>query len=210
MAEHPPLVYTLREYDSVASTNDIAKTEAVQGAPEGLAILARRQERGRGRQGRVWLSPEGQGVYLSVLLRPAIPAYEANWLGVIGALAVAGALEQAGVGDLTLKWPNDVLARGRKIAGILVEPRIEAETVEFAVLGMGINVMQDRTEWREDLRDKVTSCRLEGVETEPRRLAGLVLESLGRVYAGFRAGRRQPLLREWSLRTGTSTLPVLE
>ncbi|MBP7829936.1 MAG: biotin--[acetyl-CoA-carboxylase] ligase [Kiritimatiellae bacterium] len=210
MAERPPLVFIFKEFDSVTSTNDVAKWEAEQGAPEGLAILARRQEKGRGRQGRTWLSAEGQGVYLSVLLRPAIPAYEANWLGVIGALAVAEALERAGVGSLTLKWPNDVLARGRKIAGILVEPRIEAESVEFAVIGLGINVTQDRADWPEDLRNKATSCRLEGVDTEPRRLAGLVLESLGRVYAGFRAGRRQPLLRDWSLRTGTSVMPVLE
>lgn len=209
MTERPPLVFVLKEFDSVASTNDLAKQEAGGGAPEGLAILARRQEKGRGRHGRTWISAEGQGVYLSVLLRPAIPAYEANWLGVIGALAVADALEQAGVGGVALKWPNDVLARGRKIAGILVEPRIEAEAVEFAVLGFGINVAQEQAGWPESLRERVTSCRLEGIRTTPRSLAGVVLEQLGRMYAGFRNGRRQPLLREWSRRTGTDMMPVL-
>lgn len=210
MVERAPLVFSLKELDSVTSTNDLVKAEAERGAPEGWAVLARRQERGRGRQGRPWLSPAGQGVYLSVLLRPAIPAFEANWLGVIGALAVADALEQAGLSGVTLKWPNDVLASGRKIAGILVEPRIEAESVEFAVLGIGINVTQDQAAWPEDLRDKVTSFRLEGVKASPQAVARLTMDQLGRIYADFRNGRRQPLLREWSHRAGTAAMPVLD
>lgn len=204
------LKFVLQECETVSSTNDVVKVEAEQGAPEGLAVLARRQEQGRGRQGRAWLSHEGQGVYLSVLLRPAIPALEANWLGMIGALAVADAVEQAGVKGVTIKWPNDVLARGRKIAGVLVEPRLRGEAVEFAVLGIGINVAQDESSWPAALRGAVTSCRLEGAAIEPRSLAALTLESLDRRYADFVSGRRQPLLREWTRRTGEAALPALD
>ena len=210
MGEPRRLVIQLKEYDSVTSTNDLVKAEAQQGAPEGLTILARRQAKGRGRRGRAWLSPAGEGVYLSVLLRPAIPAFEANWLGVLGALAAAHALEAAGVNRISLKWPNDVLARGRKIAGILVEPRIRGQDVEFAVLGIGINVAQEKTSWPEDLRALATSCRLEGVTISCEDMTRLVLIRLEQVYAGFTTGRRQPLLREWTLRTGTASMPVLE
>ena len=210
MAERRRLGVPLKKYRSVSSTNDFLKAKAERGAAEGFAVLARRQKKGRGRQGRTWLSPAGEGVYLSVLLRPGIPAFEANWLGVVGALAVAGALDRAGVGDVTLKWPNDVLARGRKIAGILVEPRIHDQSVEFAVLGIGINMAQDSSAWPDELKDTATSCRLEGVTTSNDAMTSLVLDELNRIYFDFREGRRQPLLLEWSRRTGTSAMPVLE
>lgn len=210
MDERRRLGTPLKKYDLVTSTNDLVKAEAVEGAPEGLAVLARGQEKGRGRQGRAWLSPAGEGVYLSVLLRPPIPAYEANWLGVVGALAAANALESAGVQNITLKWPNDVLARGRKIAGILVEPRIQGQAVEFAVLGIGINVDQDARGWPGDLKRTATSCLIEGVGKTCDEIAAYVLEELDSLYATFRKGLRQTLLFEWSRRTGCSTMPELE
>jgi BirA family biotin operon repressor/biotin-[acetyl-CoA-carboxylase] ligase len=208
MDERRPLGSPLKKCSSVSSTNDLVKAEAEQGAAEGLAVLADRQEKGRGRQGRTWLSPTGEGVYLSVLLRPGVPAGEANWLGVVGALAVASALEQAGLQAVTLKWPNDVLARGRKIAGILVEPRLHGPSVEFAVLGIGINVAQEA--WPDELNMPATSCRMEGVTISRDALAQVVLEQLDRLYSDFKGGRLESLLLEWTRRTGTSTMPVLE
>ncbi|MBU1694472.1 MAG: biotin--[acetyl-CoA-carboxylase] ligase [Verrucomicrobia bacterium] len=210
MDERRPLGSPLKKFSSVSSTNDLVKAEAEQGAAEGLAVLADRQEKGRGRQGRTWLSPAGEGVYLSVLLRPGIPAGEANWLGVVGALAVASALERAGLQTITLKWPNDVLARGRKIAGILVEPRLHGPSVEFAVLGIGINVAQEASAWPGELSGTATSCRTEGVTISRDDLARIVLEQLDRLYSDFTDGRLESLLLEWTRRTGTSAMPVLE
>ena len=192
------------------STNDVVKEQALSGAPEGLAVLAERQEHGRGRQGRSWQSPKGSGLYLSVLLRPDIPAYEANWLGIVGALGVLNALEQAGVGDLSIKWPNDVLVRGLKIAGILVEPRIGESRVEFAVLGIGVNVGWTAAELAEAGLPRATSCRIEGLETTAEALSEPMLDQLDDLYRQFRRGVRQPLLLDWSRRTGRADLPVLE
>lgn len=192
------------------STNDVVKEQALSGAPEGLAVLAERQEHGRGRQGRSWQSPKGSGLYLSVLLRPDIPAYEANWLGIVGALGVLSALESAGVGDLTLKWPNDVLARGLKIAGILVEPRIGDGRVEFAVLGIGVNIVWSVDDLARAGLARATSCRIEGLEITTAGLSEAILDQLDDLYRQFQRGVRQPLLLDWSRRTGRADLPVLE
>ena len=149
-------------------------------------------------------------MYLSVLLRPDIPAYEANWLGVVGALGVLSALEQAGVGALSLKWPNDVLAGGRKIAGILVEPRISQGRIEFAVLGIGVNIAQSVDDLAQGGLHEATSCRIEGQEITAAALSEKLLDQLDELYRQFRRGVRQPLLLEWSRRSGRTDLPVLE
>jgi BirA family biotin operon repressor/biotin-[acetyl-CoA-carboxylase] ligase len=121
-----------------ASTNDELKRRSREGAPEWSVVLADRQTRGRGRQGRAWASPSGN-LYLSLLLRPTLPPTAWGVLPLAAGLAVREAVCAEG-GRAELKWPNDVLARGRKLAGVLVEATSGADGLENAVVGIGVNV----------------------------------------------------------------------
>lgn len=126
----------LVEKESTGSTNDDVRELAVQGAPQGAAVLAHAQTAGRGRAGRHWASPDG-GLYLSVLLRPGMPLERWGLLPLACGAAVAATLREGGF-DAVVKWPNDVLLGERKVAGVLVETRLGDE--RFAVVGIGVNV----------------------------------------------------------------------
>lgn len=123
----------LHVYERVTSTNDLAKRLAEEGASEGTAVLALEQTAGRGRLGRLWASPRG-GMYLSVVLRPALAADRWSLLGIAVAVGSASAAESLAGTPITLKWPNDLLLETRKVGGILVEAG-----PTFAVAGIGIN-----------------------------------------------------------------------
>jgi BirA family biotin operon repressor/biotin-[acetyl-CoA-carboxylase] ligase len=129
--------WTLVALDSVGSTNDEAAALAEAGAPEGTVVWAREQTGGRGRRGRVWASPRGN-LYSSTILRPDCPAARAAELGFVAGLAVA---ELASGRDVRLKWPNDVLVGGGKVAGILPESSVVADgRVEHVIMGIGVNI----------------------------------------------------------------------
>lgn len=145
------------------STNDVAREWALAGAPAGAVVVAGRQTRGRGRRAREWSSPAGTGLYASFILRPGWLAKKAPNLAILGGMAAFRALQAAGVPRLRVKWPNDILANGRKICGVLTEPRIGNHRVEFAVVGIGINVCQQPADFPPELRATATSCRMEGV-----------------------------------------------
>jgi BirA family biotin operon repressor/biotin-[acetyl-CoA-carboxylase] ligase len=153
--------------DTVPSTNDAARRLAERGAPHGLAVIARTQTAGRGRRGHGWHSPPG-GLYASFVLRPpAWPATRAPILAPLAGLAVFRALRSFRVPSLLGKSPNDVLAAGRKIAGILVEPRISSGTVEFAVVGIGVNLAQTAADFPPPLDATATSARILGLSIAP-------------------------------------------
>jgi BirA family transcriptional regulator, biotin operon repressor / biotin---[acetyl-CoA-carboxylase] ligase len=160
------------------STNDVARDWALAGAPAGAVVVAARQIRGRGRRERVWDSPAGTGLYASFILRPGGHARQAPHLAILGGMAAYRALGEAGVQHLRVKWPNDILARDRKICGVLVEPRIGAEHIEFAVVGIGINVRHQPEDFPPDLRGRATSCLLEGVEVSVDRMLRHLIDSL--------------------------------
>ncbi len=135
----PPGFY-LEALDSVGSTMDEARRLAVQGAPDGTVVWAREQTAGRGRQGRGWSSPRGN-LYLTMLLRPSGPALAAAQLGFAAGLALAESLAPLlPPGQVTLKWPNDLLVDGAKAAGMLLESRSNGSGVEWLLLGMGVNL----------------------------------------------------------------------
>ncbi len=192
------------------STNDRVKEAGAAGAPEGLTIIADRQTQGRGRRGRVWQSPPGLGLYMSVLLRPDWPAQWAGNLAMLGGVAVLEALAAAGVPNLALKWPNDVLARGRKIAGILIEPRIAAGRIEFAVIGIGVNFNQSVDDWAGELHNTATSCRLEGVCVTRDVLAEGILGRLSDWYARVGAAGFAELQECWRRQGGGTEMPVID
>jgi BirA family biotin operon repressor/biotin-[acetyl-CoA-carboxylase] ligase len=141
MDEALPPPFRLVAYETIGSTNDEAKRLARDGEPEGLVICAERQTAGRGRRGRAWFSPLGN-LYASMLLRPRCRAAEAVQLGFVAALSVAdAAAELAPTIGVRCKWPNDVLANGKKIAGILLETEMASgEMPDFIVLGIGANL----------------------------------------------------------------------
>jgi BirA family transcriptional regulator, biotin operon repressor / biotin---[acetyl-CoA-carboxylase] ligase len=137
-----PPAYRLERYDTVGSTNDEAKRLARAGAEEGTVAWALEQTAGRGRRGRVWVSPR-DNLHASVIVRPDCPVNRAAQLGFVAALAVGDTLAMTfdGFEGLSYKWPNDVLVQGRKIAGILLESELgEGMAPEFVVVGVGINL----------------------------------------------------------------------
>lgn len=202
--------HPLVAYRAVDSTNDVAKDLALHGGPDGLTVVARTQTHGRGRRGRAWVSFRDQAVYLSVLLRPPWKSDEVTWLGVLGGVAAAEAVAAVGVPNLEIKWPNDVLCRGRKIGGVLVEPRLGDERLAFAVLGVGINVLQTNADWPDDLKPVATSCAAEGSNATCDDVSRAFLGRLDDWYRRLLQGERQSLLEAWSRWSGSPALPELD
>ncbi|HKP11448.1 MAG TPA: biotin--[acetyl-CoA-carboxylase] ligase, partial [Blastocatellia bacterium] len=182
-------------FNSLPSTNDLARELAGQGALEGVAVLAREQTRGRGRQGRAWASPMGEGLYLSVILRPPVEPARATILTLAAAIAVAETLSFDYVVTSDIKWPNDVHARGRKICGILIESAIERNKLSHAVLGVGVNLGQ--REFPSELREAATSVLIEsGRRVTPDEFAAPLL---ARLEVWYRTALRQPatIIAQW-------------
>jgi BirA family biotin operon repressor/biotin-[acetyl-CoA-carboxylase] ligase len=184
-------------FKSCPSTNDAARELGHRAAPEGSLAIAEGQTRGRGRLGRGWVSPAGRGIYVSVLLRPPIAPDEAFQLTLLSAVAAARAVTSAGV-EAKIKWPNDVLVGGRKVAGILTEIEAEADRVNQAVIGIGINVNTTASMFPHALKDQATSLRIE-TGRRHSRLAVLqaLLVALESCYDLLKAGRFEEVLEEW-------------
>ncbi len=159
----------LHWYEEIGSTNDRAKELAEAGAEHGEVVVAEAQTAGRGRRGRPWVSPPRKNLYLSVVLRPDLAPARASELTLVASLAVCDALRQAGV-EAGIKWPNDVLASGKKIAGILTELAAEADRVHWVVVGVGVNVNAGAEDFPEELRDEATSVLVERGTPAPRAL----------------------------------------
>ena len=146
-------------FDSLPSTNDQALELLEKGEPEGLLVLAEEQTRGRGRRERSWDSPSRLGIYPSLVLRPRLPA---RWLPLVSlafAVGSAASLRAGGLHQVGLKWPNDLLFGDRKLAGILAEARGDGEILGL-VVGLGLNVNQEESDFPEALRETATSLRL--------------------------------------------------
>lgn len=142
---------------SVGSTNDVAKTLAADGAPECTVVLAERQDAGRGRAGRVWSSPPGLGLYLSVIARP--DATKASIYPLRSAVAVAQALDPWTARKVAVKWPNDLLLHGRKLGGILCEATWKGGSIANLIVGVGVNVLHRTEDFPPQLRDGAVSLR---------------------------------------------------
>lgn len=127
-------------FDTVTSTMDEAFRLGSENCPEGTVVCAEAQTKGRGRLGRVWTSPKGQGLYFSVVLRPKMPLNHLAQLTLMSAVAVAQAIESQTALKPLIKWPNDILHENRKMAGILTELRAESDQVKFVIIGIGLNV----------------------------------------------------------------------
>ena len=175
-------VHFARETDS---TNLWIKRLAKEGASEGTLALAEFQSAGRGRLGRSWEVPEGTSVMMSILLRPKFEPQYAPTLTLVMGMAVAKAVKSLGF-DVSIKWPNDVVVSHKKICGILTEMGVRDGKIDYAVIGVGINV--NIKEFPEEMADKATSLYLEsGKEFDRSQIPGLVMEAFEEYYEKFAA-----------------------
>jgi len=185
-------------YQRVRSTNEVALQRAQNGAPEGTLVLAEEQTSGKGRLGRVWYSPPRVGLWASLILRPRMAPSRVFQLAICGALAVAETVYRRTHLPVRVKWPNDVLIRGKKVAGVLTETQLDQEEVRFVILGMGMNVNQDSLGFPEDLRAKATSLRIELGRTVFRiPLLQDVLFQFEQMYHHFQDHGLAPFLDRW-------------
>ncbi len=144
--------------DEVDSTNTQVRRLAEQGAPEGTLVVAEQQNAGKGRRGRGWIGPKGSGVWMSFLLRPDFAPGAASMLTLVAAMAVSDGIREVTGLACGIKWPNDIVYDGKKICGILTEMSSEMESIQYVIVGIGINVAI--REFPEELRDKATSLAL--------------------------------------------------
>ncbi len=187
----------LQYSDRVGSTNDVILDLAGRGTPHGTVCLADEQSAGRGRRGYGWFSPPGCGIWASVLLRPRLSAALTPPLTLCTAAAVARVLEAAAGVTVKIKWPNDLLIRDRKVAGILAETRVVAGDEPVIVVGMGINVNHTRDLFPDEISGSATSLRIESggpVAREDLFLA--ILSSFETAYGDYLASGPVSMLAE--------------
>ncbi len=188
-------IICLKETDS---TNMKAKDSAAAGGAEGTVIIAEKQTKGRGRRGRDWFSYPGGGIYISIILRPEISPGDAPVITLMTAVAAAETLIcQTGL-KLRIKWPNDILVNEKKIAGILTEISTEMDTVDYIVVGLGLNVNIPSGAFPEDIRKRSTSILIETGERFSRiELIGAYLGWYEKYYEIFKRKDIKSIMHRW-------------
>ena len=188
----------IQVFERTTSTNDVVEKLARDGVREGAVVFAEAQTKGRGRLGRVWQSPTRRGLWFSVLLRPDLRPQETTQLTVISATALRRAIKSVAGLSAEIKWPNDVLLGGKKIAGILTEMSAEVDRVRHVIIGIGVDVNQDANEFAGEVRQTATSLKLAAGEEICRAgLAAEILRELDADYARVRAGKFPEIADEW-------------
>ena len=206
-----PLGRRIRWLESTDSTNDVAARLAESGAEEGTMVVAEMQTAGRGRHGRAWFSPPGAGLYASMILRPAsdAPAHAspAALLTLASGVAIAEAVRVATGLPARIKWPNDVLIGGRKVAGILAEAVMQGGALQFVVLGFGVNLRE--ASYPPDIASRATSIEAETTRRPDRALIlAEIVARMGERYADLRAGRFDAILGAWRTLASLSGAPI--
>jgi BirA family biotin operon repressor/biotin-[acetyl-CoA-carboxylase] ligase len=186
--------------DTVTSTNAALRDLARAGAPEGTVVIADAQTAGHGRFAKPWFSPPGVNIYASILYRPSIAPRDVGGFSLVASLAVSDAIDAEGL-ESTIKWPNDVLVGGKKVAGTLVEFTGQDKRVEYVILGLGVNVNVSRRVLRGALGASglgADSLReVAGRELDRNLLAGAILNALDRWVKIYENGGLDPVLKAW-------------
>ncbi len=159
----------LHHFDEITSTNAKAFELAQEGGFAGEVVIAESQTAGKGRRGRTWVSPPGQNLAFSAILRPDVPPQRAAEVTLVAAVALCETIREAGV-EATIKWPNDLQFEGRKLAGILTELSADTERVQFLVLGVGVNLNSALTDFPAEVAEIATSLRVARGQPVPRAL----------------------------------------
>lgn len=175
--------YRFYRHKTLASTNDEAKRLAALGEPEGAVVVADTQTAGRGRSGRAWITPPGAAIAMSIILRPHILPAHTTQIALLGGLAAREGIFRVTGLPAQIKWPNDVLVRGKKVAGVLAEAAFDGERTEYVVLGIGVNV-NDGPPPDLSLEYPATSLAAEtGSEVERDSVMGAILSALNDHYS---------------------------
>ncbi len=192
-----PFARHIHHFFKVDSTNAVAMRLGEQGEPHGTVVVAEEQTAGRGRAGRRWISEKSTGIHCTVLLRPPIPPAYAPLLTLVAGLAVRDAAAEDFDTIPDIRWPNDILAGGRKFAGILTEMHAEPDRIHYAVVGIGVNVNQ--TKMPAELAETATSLRMETGKAHSRfELLIRLLRHLDRYYNLFLSDGAAPILRRFA------------
>jgi BirA family biotin operon repressor/biotin-[acetyl-CoA-carboxylase] ligase len=190
-------------YETVGSTNAIA-SDMAEKSLEGTVILADCQKKGRGRLGRLWLSPPGINIYMSIILRPDIELKDTTLMTLMAAVACTLALRRVTGILITIKWPNDLMVSGRKIGGILTEMKTARGKIIFVIVGIGINVNGDLASFPDEIRATGTSIKNETGKTFSReRIIAEILNEMNMWYPSLKGTARDGLLMEWKNLTST-------
>jgi BirA family biotin operon repressor/biotin-[acetyl-CoA-carboxylase] ligase len=185
-------------FHSLDSTNSKAYQLGLNGAKEGEVVIAESQEKGRGRLGRQWFSPPFLNLYISVILRPKILPHQASLITLMAAVATADAIEKfSGLLPL-IKWPNDILLRDRKVAGLLNEIHSEMDRIHFVILGIGVNLNMDGKMFSKEIRPVATSLKIEIGRTVSRKaFLQFLLRELEGWYSIFLKEGSGAVLKAW-------------
>ncbi len=200
--ESNALIHTVRELAETDSTNRVAKELAAGGASEGVLVVAEQQRNGRGRLGRSFFSPDG-GIYMSLILRPRIPAEKAVLVTTCAAVAVARAIDRVCGCRTGIKWVNDIFVDGKKVCGILAEAGLspESEHPDYIVLGIGINVRKQSVP--EELKDIVGCLEENRTDTIKKEvLIAAVWEEFSELYQNLSTAVYMDEYRERSVLLG--------
>ena len=194
----------IRVFEETNSTNDVVEKLARDGVKEGAVVFAEAQSKGRGRMGRRWISPPRKGLWFSVLLRPNLPPQAATKLTVAAATALCRAIRRQTSLQPSIKWPNDILMGGAKVAGVLTEMGAELDHVKHITLGIGIDVNLTAAEFPPDLRKTATSLRLQAGHPINRiDLAAAILHELDHDYVRVTSGAFEAVASDWEQQCGT-------
>lgn len=194
----------IRVFQETTSTNDLAELLARGSAKEGAVVFAEAQTRGRGRHGRTWVSPAGKGLWLSVLLRPKLRMESVTQLTIAAAVALSRAIRNQTELRPDIKWPNDLLLSGKKVAGILTELSAEPGAIKHVVIGIGVNVNMASSDLPPDLQSVATSLKIEcGHDLDRAALAAAILREFDNDYARVNSGHFEALADEWESQCST-------
>lgn len=189
-------------FDEISSTNEIAKELAIKGENEGTIILSKVQKQGRGRYNRVWESPDG-GVYISIIISPNCPPEKSILLSLMAAIIISRTISAYHIFP-TIKWPNDVLIKGKKIAGILIESESNQNHLKYMVIGIGINVNVNINNLSKKIRSKSTSMLLEtNQEVEYYEFLNKLLITFKKYYKKFINKEYDQIIQEWKTLSNT-------
>lgn len=184
--------------ETVDSTQKIAHRLSLNNALEGTVVIADEQLGGKGRMGRIWISPKYTGVWMSIILRPQIPIPKAPQLTLLAAVAVVEAIRELTSLSPQIKWPNDILINGKKVTGILTELQAEADRIHSVIIGIGINVNQKEEDFPEELRAIATSLAIEeGTTIKRADLSRAVFSKLEVLYKQYLTEGFLPIKKLW-------------
>jgi len=193
-------------FKEITSTNDVAFELARNGALDGTVVIADSQTDGRGRLQRKWISPPGLNLYISVILRPVIPAKDAPLFTLVSSVALAETIRNEGANP-SIKWPNDIFIEGKKVAGVLTEMQTKGDQAEFVVVGIGVNINMKKENLNKEMREIAEIATSIG-EATGRKIdrsaftAGLI-NNLEKWYKKFQMQGRKSIIEEWMKMCGT-------